>query len=257
MQEQTACQHVKMFHGHFPIPCFDLCPNMDLNFRTVFQKCKTVNTYIDGNLTGSSSTEIATIMLRWQIEEQRRQELIQKSKPRPSQPSPHQKLYDMLCEMDLKEKEREQETEQLQQQLGLGPVSNFSFEWDSDEEKDQLQYMEQLEEAKWLDDIRKQDKMLTQQWAMEDFQKKQSNCTKVPKPKKRRPNQRERLRWRKNKDQLNLELAEISRKWSRNPKRAEKSHGSGSAAKVRRYIDLPYSGRLEVDENGVLALHTS
>ena len=135
MQEQTTCQHVKMLThvwtlvGHFPIPCLDLRPNMDLNVRRVFQKCKTVNTYIDGNLTGSSSTEIATIMLRWKIEEQRRQELIQKSKPRPSQPSPSQKVYDMLCEMDLKEKA--QKTEQPVEQQ-LGPISNFSFEWDSD-----------------------------------------------------------------------------------------------------------------------------
>ena len=257
MSTRQDVSHVWTLVGHFPIPCLDLRPNMDLNVRRVFQKCKTVNTYIDGNLTGSSSTEIATIMLRWKIEEQRRQELIQKSKPRPSQPSPSQKVYDMLCEMDLKEKA--QKTEQPVEQQ-LGPISNFSFEWDSDEEKDQLQYMHELEEAKWLNEIRKQDEMLTQQWAMEDFESKQSNFTKVPKPKKRRPNQRERLRWRKNMDKLKLEqleLAEISKKWSRNPKRpkqAEKSHPS--AAKVRRYVDLPYSGRHEVDENGVLALHT-
>lgn len=223
---------------------------MDLNVRTSFQKCKTVNAYI-GNLTGSSSTDIATIMLRWKIEEQRRKELEQELSAADlddDEVSPSQKLHNMLYEMDLQEKQWDLKEQEMEQQLG--PKSDFSFEWDSDEEKDQLQYMDKLEESKWLNEIREQDKMLTQQWAMEDFHKEQSKAANAPKPRKRRPNQRERLRWRKNEEKTKLELAEISKKWSRNRPKP-------SAAKVRRFVDLPYSGRHEVDANGVLALHTS
>ena len=114
------------------------------------------------------------------------------------------------------------------------PLCEFQYEWDSDEEMDQLAYVLKQGEEEWLREIQRQDVALQQRLAKEEFKIKQSMIAKeqLKKENKRCRQQRRRQRKRARMDQKReqLEMAMISDKWHR----ARKVPRSKGAAKVDR-----------------------